>query len=322
MVASDATKPFPELPLEISCRIMEIMLEMVPKRALELITISRSLQLLVEQALYHCVILKQQRSAEAFRRAIQYPCRSSWVNTLCITSDVKFSDDLSDLHALFSMCPNIQTMAIDSCIPSDNMVSDGNLDALASSGPRPTKLRYNFGWIQRHDGSHLFSLPLFQNVTHLELWDEENFDNLTELDCLPHLTHLSLIIDPWYPLFLHLENLQQKLSLSDSILVCIIFGDVQDLDKPEKIQNACVRFSDPRIVFSFSGYAKDPKQFGNVLWREILNESHLVRQWGAQDDGEMDMWEEAEAIVSSPGKPFGLYRVVDTSGMTVDPSAA
>ncbi|KAF9065031.1 hypothetical protein BDP27DRAFT_103047 [Rhodocollybia butyracea] len=291
-------------------------------RALELITISRSLHLLVEQALYHCVVLDRQESAEDFRHAIQYSgCRSGWVKTLCITSEVKFSNDLSDLRAIFSMCTNIQTMAIDGWI--DCFPLDADLEGLGSSGPRPTKLRYNFGWIQRRDGSHLFGLPLFQNVTHLELWDEENFDNLTGLECLPNLTHLSLIIDGGYPLSPHLENLQQKLSLSDSIVACIIFGNDQDMDRPERIQNACVGFSDPRIVFSFSGYTKYPKRFGNVMWRGILDDPHYIRQWGARarDDEEMDMWEEAEAIRNSPGKPFGLYRVVETSSMTVDPDS-
>jgi len=52
---------------------------------------------------------------------------------------------------LLSVCPNIQTMAVNGW--TEELPSDADLDALGSSGPRPTRLRYEYAWSQRHDGS-------------------------------------------------------------------------------------------------------------------------------------------------------------------------
>ncbi|KAJ7592536.1 hypothetical protein C8J56DRAFT_928905 [Mycena floridula] len=313
METSNTVQPFPELPFEIVCLIIETMLEMAPNRAKELVTLSRNLQPVAEKALYHCVILEQPDSVELFSHSLA-GCRSAWVQTLCIISNVLFN--VSDLHAILSACSNIQTMLIDGAI-DEHLDQDSSLDALASSAPQPAQLKYDFSWTQRSDGSSRFGLPLFQNITHLELWDPEftNF-NGKQLHCLANLTHLSLMIDNGYPLSPHLEHLQPNLFLSDSIVVCIIFQYCQDMNRPENIQNACVRFTDPRVVFSFGrGGYRNLERYGNVLWRGISNDENFIRRWGVrrEDEGEMNMWKEAESIVNSPGKPFGLYRTVDSN---------
>ncbi|KAJ7592534.1 hypothetical protein C8J56DRAFT_1023575 [Mycena floridula] len=306
MAASSTIEPFPELSFEI----------MAPNRAKELVTLSRSLQPVAEKALYHYVILEQYSSVELFSHSIQSGCRSSWVQVLFILDVVvDFNRDLSELHAILAVCWGIKTMGITGW--TGDWPSNTALYALASTASRPAKLRYDLDWTQLSDGGHCFGLPLFQNVTHLEFWDYHNFANFNgkQLHCLTNLTHMSLIIDgPPFPE--QLENLRRNLFLSDSIVVCIIFGQSQNMANPEHIQNICVRFTDPRVVFGFErGGNLTCEGFGNVIWREIFDRKHLVRQWGVRqnDDEEMDMWEEAESIVKSPGKPSGLYRTVDSN---------
>ncbi|KAJ7584084.1 hypothetical protein C8J56DRAFT_197442 [Mycena floridula] len=111
---------------------------------------------------------------------------------------------------------------------------DAALDDLAS----PTRFCSYFHRIQRPDDSGRLSLPLFQNVTHMEL-DVSNlnvFDGRRR-DCLQNLTHFSLVhMGLPYPVFL----LADQLHLRDSIIVCILFYGGNHA-------HVCV---DPRVVMA------------------------------------------------------------------------
>ncbi|KAJ7584070.1 hypothetical protein C8J56DRAFT_1054595 [Mycena floridula] len=62
----DALQPFPQLPFEIVCLILDEVLEMEPRRAPELVSLSRNIQPIVERTLYRCIILKTSSAADSF----------------------------------------------------------------------------------------------------------------------------------------------------------------------------------------------------------------------------------------------------------------
>ncbi|KAJ7585218.1 hypothetical protein C8J56DRAFT_1053607 [Mycena floridula] len=188
---------------------------------------------------------------------------------------------------------------------------DESLDALAARGPCPSKLACDLRWTLHHKGHHRFTIPLFQNVTHLELYSSECFRNFNtkHLHALTNLAYLSLILlngstDP-------VVKLLQKLSLADSILVCIYSPYFLYLDDLESIRFLS---KDPRLVLAVDPGRLDESDSRSetILWRPLSDPDHFIRQWGRQLDGEeeMDMWEAAEAIVKVQralqiaGRPF------------------
>ncbi|KAJ7576737.1 hypothetical protein C8J56DRAFT_899827 [Mycena floridula] len=302
MESSDMIESFPDLPFEIICLIIEEMLEMVPKRAVELVSLSQNIRPIVELALYRCIIMKDRSMIALFlditpnsrfrSNPLFYQTR---VKTLCITK----SWEVSYLQKVFSACAGVQSLAIYvwHVVQKNAMETNDALNALASSGPSPVKLSCDFCWTQRLNGSGRFDLPLFQNVTHLELEvvTREDFDG-KRLHCLKQLTHLSLIdSDAMHP-ETQIPGLPSQLHLADSILVCIVFSKAYDSHFAPVLQDL-IRSTEPRIVIA----TLDPderKRIRNVLWRNLVNMGHFTRQWGLRGDiQELDMWEEAEEIV-------------------------
>ncbi|KAJ7583995.1 hypothetical protein C8J56DRAFT_1095042 [Mycena floridula] len=234
----DAIQPFPELPFELVCLIIEAILEIEPRKAVELVCLSRDIQPIVERALHRCI-----------------------TKVLCCTHAL----EIDALQSIFPACSGLQQIGIflwawEGKWP-EALTPNAALDDLASTGPRPSKLSCDFHWIQRLDGSDCFSLPLFQNVTHFELdvADIEDFDALNHLHSLTNLTHVSFV----------------------------------DTD----IINDTI--TDPRIVIAsdLHQYRRDHKN-GHILWRDLADCKHYIRQWGQRlEEDELDMWEEAEEIV-------------------------
>ncbi|KAJ7585189.1 hypothetical protein C8J56DRAFT_1053578 [Mycena floridula] len=147
-----------------------------------------------------------------------------------------------------------------------------------------------------------FSLPLFQNITHLEfsLCVDEIFDAV-ELQPLINLKHFSLAI--WDALSDGFSAILSNLFLADSIQVCILSAYFL-FDAPSRSQS-----QDPRIVFALPDQAQRHSE-NTRLRRDLLARDHFIRQWGRQKEGEIDMWEEAEGIVAvqralqTAGRPF------------------
>ncbi|KAJ7584053.1 hypothetical protein C8J56DRAFT_1054576 [Mycena floridula] len=278
MYQDDAIRPFPQLPFEIVCLIIEAVLEIEPRRALELVCLSRDIQPIVERALHRCIILRSYLAACTFLNMLKSPRFEAFENqfmVLCCTE----AFTISTLRSIFSACSGLQTIAIfllDWEEGQEGPERDVALDDLASSGPRPSKLSCDFRCMRRLDGSDRFSLPLFQNVTHLEL-DVDNVDDFDgrRLHYLTQLTHLS-ICDA-YEQF-HRSQIIQKLHLPDSVSVCILYSPSYLLLSRDIINDM---IPDPRIVI-----AKDPVYRG-----EDDGNGHRL----AEDD--LDMWEEAEEIV-------------------------
>ncbi|KAJ7599288.1 hypothetical protein C8J56DRAFT_186754 [Mycena floridula] len=297
MESSDAIQPFPELPFELQCLFLKEMVEMVPERAIEFVSLSRPTRPIIERALYRCVILEELSDVSLFVEMLKARCRpetfyQNWVKVLCITEEV----DLYTLRILLSACSGVQRLAI----YFGNRYDEDELDALASTGISPLELSCSSFWTRHSDGSGRFALPLFQNVTHLELdvFELLDFDG-TPLHSLKRLTHLSIVHTDLQAPHSPLIPIPQ-LYLADSIVVCIIYSKCYfDFKRNIVKENLETLFTDPRVVIATSSYGDDPnKRNDNVLWRNIAHFGHFARQWGRHTDREfVDMWEEAEEIV-------------------------
>ncbi|KAJ7574003.1 hypothetical protein C8J56DRAFT_476541 [Mycena floridula] len=175
MEASDAMQPFPELPMELVFLIIETLLEIEPKRALDLVCLSRDIRPVAEKALYRCIILETTEMTDLFFDMIRSGCRlvtfyQERIKTLCFCRPV----DVHVMAPIFFACPAVQTIAVNYYIQrhdSDEEVEV--LDALASTGPCPSRLSCRLSWT--NDGQRL-SLLLFQSVTHLQLFDPDDFE--------------------------------------------------------------------------------------------------------------------------------------------------
>ncbi|KAJ7589562.1 hypothetical protein C8J56DRAFT_1164239 [Mycena floridula] len=287
----DTIEPFPELPFELVCLIIEKLLEIEPKRAPALACLSRDIQpMIVEQALYRCVVLDRKMASEGFVDMIKSRCRPDAfyrdrVKVLWTTDYIT----TPDLHPVLSACSGVQQLTICNWMREDGL--HPIIDALLSSGPRPSKLTCDYSLTSRPDGSHRFALPLFEKVTHLQLDLTPRFHifNGRQLHSMKDLTHLALVADSTYP-----KIAPQKLHLADSIAVCIIYAQWFELNATKKIRN---EYNDPRIVIPAS---EEPVY--SRLGLSFLNEKGFIRYWqgGHWRDGvRMDMWKEAEAVVKA-----------------------
>ncbi|KAJ7585208.1 hypothetical protein C8J56DRAFT_144268 [Mycena floridula] len=251
--------------------------------------------------MYHCTVLEEEWQAKSFCEIMlgrsQLICPNH-IRTLCIIPQL----DVHELLGVFSVCSNVDTLGIYNWKDDDKSMAqlDKSLYALAMSGPQPSKLCCDARWTfkLRPEGlpdAHRFILPLFQNLTHLELYSNENFlgFNVKHLHALRKLTHLALIMQDMIEAHPSLEVLL-RLSLANSILVCIVFiGRKYDLGQ--------LRLTDPRVVFSLPEWRSNRSNFKTILSRTISDSRHFVRQWGRRGPGEeeeLDMWEEAQAIVA------------------------
>ncbi|KAJ7573969.1 hypothetical protein C8J56DRAFT_475688 [Mycena floridula] len=293
-----STRSFPKLPLELTFLIMEKLFEIAPKRCIDLITLSREIYLIAKKALYRSVVLDDFDTARLFIRMIESGYRSPAfyqqnVHTLCISPQV----ELSEIRAVLSVCSNVQKLAVFDWYNVDKT----SFEALGSSGPSPSMLSCDAAWAFHTQGSalaHRFALPLFQNVTHLELCGY-HFDSFEaeQLHSLPRLTHMLLcMISATAPQIVHL--LQQLLSLIDSVVVCIVYiaSDDNGLGSPFE---AILVSKDFRVVVALDPRANHrPSRYEDILGRDLLDTSHFIRQWGTPlPEAEMDMWDQAEAIV-------------------------
>ncbi|KAJ7585187.1 hypothetical protein C8J56DRAFT_950086 [Mycena floridula] len=302
MDSPDARTSFPELPLELVLVIVEKLLEVAPKRASELLLLSRNIKPIAEKALYRAIVLESERAAGLFVKMLESGCRPDSfyrtnVRALCIIEALQ----ISILTSLFSACPRAQTIGIFSWNNWDDPTTNGLevdklLDAfMASNGPQPSRLSVDWRWCR-----HRFHLPLFQNVSHLQFYATSNsrFTDFEagELSPLTKLTHLSVtLVDPWVdamPEFI--SNLSE--TLGDSIQVCIVYI-YADYDSATL---ESFRSKDPRVVFAVHpGDMVSLVGAENILLRDLLDKAAFVRQWGEKlDEDEMDIWEEAEELVA------------------------
>ncbi|KAJ7573965.1 hypothetical protein C8J56DRAFT_1065217 [Mycena floridula] len=304
MEGTDSTQPCPQLPFELVCLIIDELTRIDPKRALDLMTLSRDFKPIVERSLYHTVVLhsegRSRLATESFLRMIESGCRSpsfyhQMVQTLCLM-DVTV---LPDLFSLLSTCSGVQKLGIFNSWAAE-------VETLMGAGPQPTRLSCDFNWLLLH-GSFPFpyrvNVPLFQSVTHLELYNYAGFATFdgTPLHSLTNLTHLALnMVEAERP---DVITLVSSLSLADSIVLCIVFPQFLTSEAAAHADFVLTTLSvtafdrDPRMVVALAPHFRTSDAFHRILWRDLLDSNHFKREWGTRPSGaELDMWEEAENV--------------------------
>ncbi|KAJ7584033.1 hypothetical protein C8J56DRAFT_1054559 [Mycena floridula] len=254
---SDAIEPFPELPFEIVCLIIEAILKIEPRKAVELVYLSRDIQLIVERALHRCIILKSHPAANSFLDMLKsrHPDTiQHQAKVLCCIVDLT----IATLHSIFSACSGLQTIGI--FIWDDEyeaLTLDAALDDLAAAGPLTVSLSPSF------PKRHPFGARLPAAAPHA--FRRKGPSLLGKFNPLLHL--------------------------ADSIVVCIFYPNC---DYGDLLQDPA---TDPRIIIAIDPDQRDD-QNGSILWRDLNDCRHYLRQWGRRLDGEeLDMWGEAEEIV-------------------------
>ncbi|KAJ7595481.1 hypothetical protein C8J56DRAFT_384190 [Mycena floridula] len=299
MEAKNATEPFPELPLELVLVIIEKLLEIQPRRAMELMTLSRHFLPIAEKTLYHSIVIKSKAATDLFVEMLKSGRRpktfyQNHVKTFCLVGSLSI---LRTMHEIFSTCTGVHSIGILNW--QDGPPVDGFLDALSVSGPRPSRfgMACTFMWADR------LSLPLFENLTHLEFRLDDVvflFFDTTCLHSLAKLTHLCLVGFFRSDLAIYIPRFVQDLVLADSIVVCILY---QSFDNPTSVEQFRLLLArDPRFVFARKPHESDLKEsspeIGRALLRDLTTTDHFLRRWGTgPDEEELDIWEEAEEIV-------------------------
>ncbi|KAJ7585250.1 hypothetical protein C8J56DRAFT_144819 [Mycena floridula] len=289
---------FSELPTELVFLIMETLLEMYPSEALGLTLLSRDIKPIAERALYRYIILDSYPAMNRLLETMKSGSRppnfyANHVQSICVAKII----DLDELLFLVTVCPNIQSLAVFHWAAGDFDMDTIFLDML-SKPARPSRLSCDLRWGSpsiSSRGPSRFTLPFFQNITHLELYDLKNFGNqfngTASLQCLRRLTHLSLSLT--FPEDNQIYALVRGLNLSDSLQLCLVYPDCS-YNKIVLVRTICAQL-DPRIVFVCKG-----PSFGQlatadtVIWR---NSGKLVEQWGRPGDRGLDMWEMGERLV-------------------------
>ncbi|KAJ7598577.1 hypothetical protein C8J56DRAFT_914394 [Mycena floridula] len=283
---------FLEIPNEVVLLILEAVVEIEPKKAVELATLSRDLQPFFERLIYRCVSLSTYAEVTSFVDLVKFGSRpisfyQDRIKHLCIApSD---SMDIQDAVVILSACKDIQTLAIFVLISkaSDTV-------ALASFVSyidilQPTRLAVQSEYLENPATGRLKPHCL-RHVTHLELspqiTEPDMQFNDTILRYLPQLTHLSYFVEC---LLAEASSFASSLCLSDKLVVFIIW--VAELEESISRDR---EYDEPRIVIGF--YYGEPTD-DNVLRRDISDSSIFLKDWGPRRTNELDIWELAEEIV-------------------------
>ncbi|KAJ7585135.1 hypothetical protein C8J56DRAFT_1166295 [Mycena floridula] len=313
--ATNTNPPLPELPPELILLLIETMLEIVPKRATELLLLSRNIKPMrpygIERALYRTIVLESHTAAALFTEMLISKCRpDSFYHTTIRTICVVVPLPLTALKTIFSACPAAQSIGILACPTNNSQQADVDplTNALASSGLQPSRLS-----IVSRRYHNRFRLSPFRNVTHFQFTATSltniSFIDMRLLDPLTNLTHLS--INLVCRSAAARKRLVANLILADMIRVCIVYivGNWHDKKTFESVRKCS---KDPRVVFALNVLPADMKTLPkNVLLGDMLDKDAFVQQWGRDlGKGEIDIWEKAEEIVAvqrllqAAGRPF------------------
>ncbi|KAJ7598496.1 hypothetical protein C8J56DRAFT_914198 [Mycena floridula] len=298
---TDSGGPFPELPNEIVLVILDALVKIQPRKALELVALSHNFRAFFEGYIYKFVCLSTSTQIASFVGLIRSCIRPNsfyhdQIRHLCIAYD---HPALRDVIDIVSTCRNLQTLAIfdlnEMAIPvNDRPAARAALrSSLWSSGNlQPTRLSIPEIYMRDPETSWI-NLSHLERLTHLEIcsgsfmhMDSDLQFNDNFLRHLPELTHLSYLGSR---LLDAASSFASSLHLSPKTVVCIIwFGGVNStLSWP----------NDHRIIFG-AQYNDGPEDHPlPVLYRQISKVSIYLSDWGPRRSDERDMWELAEEIV-------------------------
>ncbi|KAG1771629.1 hypothetical protein EV702DRAFT_1270818 [Suillus placidus] len=269
------------LPFELEQDIFENAANSDRRSALSLALVARRVQFWVEPVIYNCVALQyggseSARVLEGFISATKTKPASffaRYVKTLL----------LSDIPTCFMMeilavCTGLTDLRVWPYTPSPVT------QFVVASSIRPTHLYFSAEHLAAHGRPPNFSLPLFQELTHLELHDTwgQLMAWAPNFAMLPQLTHLALAFGfPFscgsiasYGLSTILANCSK---LKVCVLRCMLSEDELRFGQDTAIANSIV---DPRVVVV--GWRRSQARWAGGLWNEKAN-----------------LWNQANAIVAA-----------------------
>ncbi|KAJ7587070.1 hypothetical protein C8J56DRAFT_1051365 [Mycena floridula] len=294
-------EPFPAIPTEIMLAMLEALVEIAPRKAVDAITLSRSLKPFIEGLLYRTISLTSKRQLSSFISLIRSGSRplsfyQDRIRHVCVTEQPTYEQ----AAIILSVCrTNIHSLAFRTLLDSK---SAPQLDTTAFHSSlttlRPKRLSI---WLDRLDVNCPFGLDWLQQLTHLHIFITSSSHsrsqfNDTVLSHMPQLTHLSYI-DRFSGGAL-LASFVSSLRLSPRFSVCLIW--VYSSPGPSWIADD----HDPRIVLLFHGKTAWERDGGklkeapdSVLVRHPMEPSNFIHDWGLKTSSRPDMWELAEEKV-------------------------
>jgi hypothetical protein len=129
-----------------------------------------------------------------------------------------------------------------------------------------------------------FSLPFFDNVTHLDITDSTEWTTWSGIHCLPHLSHIMFRIDHHFGKMAVVSEavqvVEDVLSQCETLQVCVIRYDSSDgRGRRYSSLDPFEFFKDPRLVY-------------------IINPRVVNLDWRCFVKGEPDVWVYAEYAVA------------------------
>ncbi|KAJ7599287.1 hypothetical protein C8J56DRAFT_916332 [Mycena floridula] len=293
----EANHVLPTVPTEIILAVLEAVVELRPGKAVDLATLSRSLQPFIEGLLYRSISLVSERQLVSFVDLVSSGSRplsfyQDRIRNVCVTQRPTYEQAV----IILSACRTIHSLAFRILLDSASAPESDTTDFHSSLATlRPKRLSIPLNCL---DNNSMPGLHWIQRLTHLHVFITSSSDpkpkfNDTVLRHLPQLTHLSYV-DCFSrgPL---VASFVASLRLSAKFSVCLLWV----FNSPRSSWIA--EHHDPRIVLLFIGlgvWTRDRKDVPDyVLVRHILEPSNFLHDWGRKTSSELDMWELAEEKV-------------------------
>ncbi|KAJ7598638.1 hypothetical protein C8J56DRAFT_170733 [Mycena floridula] len=281
--------------MEILLIILEVLVEIVPEKAVELVTLSRGLHPFIEDLLYRTIHFATNAQVNSFVNLIMSGSKplsfyQNRIRNICITSP---ATRLKDATSILSAGRAVDTLALLTIAPNrSDLQSDIDSFYSALTALHPKRLSV---WFDRLDINSTLGLHWLHRLTHLQIFSPKmnsrsalEFNN-NVLQHLPELTHLYYLSQlPSSTV----SSFASSLRLSAKFVVCIVQVHIPE---PAWISE----HHDPRIVMLVWTIAErdlaGEKVPNYVLVRDLVNKSNSPR--GRKTSSELDIWELAEEKV-------------------------
>ncbi|KAJ7285320.1 hypothetical protein C8J57DRAFT_1709549 [Mycena rebaudengoi] len=264
------------LPLELERKIFELAAFLHPKAIPDLLLVAHRVLTWIEPILYNVLRIDRNYTARPIFDAIQSkPTRCDAVGHVLLF-DTSSSEDwtFEDLVMFLDLCPGIHNLSL-----MGNPTGAHLLIPLENMGLRRLGIYIDdLFTVDPHivvEAQTDFKNPLFETVTHLNIFDEVLKDKewLKQLPVLPALTHLALNGRPSFSTIRHI--------LSESPQLCVLLVEL-DAQKARKFLRS-IDVEDPRLVVE-------------------VDKLYYPDDWEAGARGGEDIWSRADAFVAAKNK--------------------
>ncbi|KAF8063470.1 hypothetical protein FPV67DRAFT_1672489 [Lyophyllum atratum] len=277
--------------------------------ALKLVRLSRKVQTWIDPILYRHVTLEYPSQAEAFVRTLETSKKrgiffATQVKILCFAYGI----DLRDAVKILTVCKNVTSLA--SWLELSQLSADFTHSDLESF----SKLLIN-GTLQLHRLSMIlhdflcvpdpdFTIPVLQHVTHLDIYQgSDHFRDWTwtGFGQLSNLTHLSFDLSLSSPL----ETVNEVLPHAPpSLRMCLVLLSTRNSSVSIKqfctgndvLEKMAAGKVDPRLVIGTNESLEEECRYGGLVVVHLYDD--VMKDWSFVPDGEDDVWQKAERIIS------------------------